>query len=460
MTEHFQQNIDGSLEAVVQNNGLPSNDNGVSEWIDLPKGLADLLTEAKESNERAGIPFFEDYANEGLDSWELFCDSDYFPEQLLSILKEFLLLPRADFQIPIAASYLMLCSPMCHQLPILFSHGLSGSGKSTLGHIACKLHNRRPISAGSTPVAIRNDIQNGRWYEPKAGRSEKGNERPYALVWEDINANELLRQDGMILSILKNGIDRSGTVSIGALGGVNVEFEVFAPKYLSSVHPLYSDYQFRELVRRCIVIEHKPYSLWNENDYSNFYHLRDAEDINKIEFVNWDGLQHAFMNFWRDIERLKEYASLKRSLARIKKHGIQDVYYRPSLDLIATGVICGFWQTKEQGIDHMREYWMWHENNVTDEKSATEKSLLKFINSKTEKVQTQNDQFRQLGMYGCIREVEISPKELRDYILDANIKGELDSGISNKEIVRAMNGLGWKLGLNHAEQMMWCKIKS
>lgn len=424
-----------------------------------PLVLSEVLNTVLGANERAERPDYSKYRDSAKENWQELVDGDNVPEHVISILKQCLLVPKADFQIPIIASYLMLPSALCNMLPILYSHGLTGSGKSTVGNIACAIHKAKPIAAGSTFAFIRNAVNSARWYDVSLGEVV-GNERNGILVWEDISREELIKQDRTILAILKVGIERDGTMGVAAQGGQNNVFKVFLPKYISSIHPLYSDYDFRELIRRLIIVQHKPYRLWKEDDFSNFYKDTEPQDLIKVDDINWEGFNNEYNKYWTKPDVLNTWSVTSKSLKRRKNHGIPDVFYKISRDLITCGLVCEYWADYDEAFAHMREYWDWHMSNIESQVSATQKVLQQFINERTSLIKQRNQEMIEQGNSWAIQPLEVNPKELKAHLIQASANGELDTGISPKEITNAMANLGWQLDSNKRGGSTWIPIRS
>jgi hypothetical protein len=354
----------------------------------------------------------------------------------------------------------MLPSALCNRVPIIFSQGSSGSGKSTLGYILCALHGQVPISAGSTFASIRNTIATVRCWDAKVPLEHVGNEKNAALVWEDIGASDLLANDGNIFALLKNGTERSGTISIAELGGTNKIFKVFCPKAISSIHPLYARYEFRELVRRLIVIQHKPRDMWSGEDFDDANRNSTPDELVDLSDLNWDGFQGAFRDYWEDKDVLQRWSSVSRSLAATKNHGIPGTLYKMSRDLICCAVVTGLLPNKEQALEHFRRYWQWHRDNIEAQASATQKALQRFIDEQTALTREANAKLVGTTMEWAIKPVEIDPTALKRHLETLYASGELDTGIQVKEVNAAMNNLGWELRPNTQKRNTWQLINT
>lgn len=420
--------------------------------------LAAEIAKAKKNEPRKPRKNYASFREDSKETWENVAGEGALYERVGRLISSSILLPRQGFQLPIATAYLMLPSALCNRTPILFSQGASGSGKSTLGFIACAIHNCSPISAGSTFASIRNTIKQARLNDKSIQLEVPGNEKHAALVWEDIKPEDLLANEGNIYSLLKNGVERSGTITIAELGGSNLVFKVFSPKLISSIHPLYAQPQFRELVRRMIVVQHKPSDKWSKDDYDGFNSEVDPLDLIDLSDLDWQGLSTEFNTFWDDDATLKYWVETSRALSRIKNHGMSNPLYKMSRDLICTGLVTGIWSTKTEALRHMAQYWEWHLNSIESQATATQKALAAFIEKRTATLVKQNTDFKEKGLHQYVTPLEIEAKELKLHVDLLKAQGELDTQANTADINMAMNAMGWKLKPNTHRQNSWQPI--
>lgn len=413
-------------------------------------------SEAIAANQRSNIPDYAMFRSAATDDWTELVEGDDFAEYLVSLVPQCVMLPRGDFQLPIVLSYLMLPSALCRHVPILFSHGSPGTGKSELAKLACLIHGIRPIGSNSTPTSLRNAIMSNRFGEPVEGQYYE-REKHAVLAWEDVNPQEMRKHEGALFNLLKLGIDRSATIQIASKDGKNLEFYPFSPKYISSIHPIYAEYDFRELIRRVLVVQHKRFDNWVNSDYSHAYEGMKPHDLIDLETYDWDGLQNEFQKYWSDLGRLEHWVSVQKYLSKKKGHGIEKPLWKISKDIIACGVVCGFWNAEVEAIDHMRDYWQWHKENVESQASALQKVLAAFIESSCSDIEKRNQICRESGALNLIQPLEVNPKELKDYVSRAMGNGDIELGTSYREVNSAMLNLGWKLNLNTQGQSRWMK---
>ena len=409
---------------------------------ELSPQLAKILRE----KERSETPDYSKYRLEAASRWQDAVEGGDFAEYLVDILKKFTLLPRADKQWRIVASYLALPTALCAEItkwdiPILFSHGNSGSGKSDLGKIAAIIHATRPIGSGSSFASMRNEITSSILRDSAVGDTP-GNWRNGALIWEDIDVSMMLRQEGLVLALLKNGISRTGQITIAAEAGTNLSFPVYCPKYISSIHAVYSHYACRELIRRVIVIQHKPFHQWLESDSSEFYGNVDPSDLFKLSDFDWDGFSEEFEDYWRNTINLERFAYHAKHTRLKRKHGIPDIYWNICKHLITVGLVCEFWSSLDEAIKDFKDYFTWHDENVASQTGATQRLLKEYIDSLVESQLKNQEALRKLGAKE-IPPLELNPDEITAFLKQEYARGTLDTNITPRERTMVMNSLDW-----------------
>lgn len=274
------------------------------------------------------IDFSSEREESGIDYHTLINHSDSIPEQFEDLLKQIILLPNPDIQIPVLVSYAFTPSALANNLPIGVCYGSSGSGKSETLKLIAALRNSAINTAASTFASIRNSIENSRWYD-----SDKTFEKNFLLIWDDINENVFLSDD-KLFSLFKSGINRKATITIADKMGVNMEFKPFSPKLCSTVTPFWDNPKLVELKRRVLPFLFKqiPVSLGDNNDpeYDTEFNLLTVEE------VNFSGLNNDYERFWRVKENRTQFNKAKGLLSKIKTHSIPLEVYRLNLDVMAT----------------------------------------------------------------------------------------------------------------------------
>jgi hypothetical protein len=407
----------------------------------------------KEKTERFDWSAHREDDNE---SWREFADGHTVPQWVGSLLNQSVLLPRHDFQSKIVLSYLMLPAALCKLLPILYSHGPSGTGKSYLGKLAYLIHNTSPIGANSTATSIRNYINSTRKFNPSLLCSSRGNERlSYAMIWEDISPEEMARNEGMVFNLLKLGIDRRGQITRANMeGGLDV-FEVFSPKYISSISAIYSQPEFNELIRRLIVIEHKSLKYWKASDYSSITQGVDLSSLIALDEIDFTGFKEEFEQYWMDDDTIARWKSNSAKIRAKRNHGIQNALWQMSKDLICCGLTCDVWESLDEAASHMRTYWEWHEDNVSSQSTSNLKMIKEFVEEQTAPIRESNQEAIDRGLGAFCMPLEINPKALKDHIDGCRANGLLDGRLDDKERSQIMERLGWIIGPGKGGKQVW-----
>ena len=435
--------------------GIQSEEQDDDELTPLLKTLKEQeqKREAQDKVERFDWSVHRDDEQE---NWQEFIDGYTMPEKVKSLLDKSVLLPRHQFQSKIVASYLMLPSALCKLLPILYSHGPSGTGKSYIGKIAYSLHNTSPIGANSTATSIRNYINASRKFNPSEPCSRKGNERLSAvMVWEDISPQEMARNEGMVFNLMKLGIDRKGQISRANMEGGNDVFEVFSPKYISSVSFIAAVPEFNELIRRIIVVEHKHINYWGVEDYDDYSRNFDTADFIALDELDFSGSKLEFDEFWMQPKTLETWKMWQSKIRAKRGHGIPSTLWQISKDLLTCGLTCGYWESLSEAVEHIKQYWAWHEENVSTNSSANIRLIKRYIEEQTAALVETNKEAMESGLEKFCVPIEISPYELKKHIDECRVSGLLDGRLDDRERAQIMEKLGWILGDGKGNRQVW-----
>lgn len=385
------------------------------------------------------------YANE-LEPWDVLWDRNKsLYQNVYSIIKQSVFLPNPQIALPITSVYTLIPSKWAKILPILFCWGEKGSGKSTLATIASLLHGRKTtFSPRDTFASIRNALDKMRWIEP----SLKDFEREGAILcWDNIHI-KTLEIDEKIYQMLLFGYSRNTEkIMIAGSNGDNKEFYVFCPKIISSIEPIHLHPGFEELQRRLLIIQHKQWEKFSYSD-KQFYGDIDIKDKLDLDSISWEGIEKEFNRFWDNIENCKLYAKYRGILTKrgkksftIPEH-IKGEYWTISVDIICTGLVVGAWASIAEAIEHITQYWEWHETHTKLNSSATIQHLRIFIDEEVGSLMRLNEE---LNYSNNSLDITINPARLKDKLAQLQARGELDTSGKMKEIVQVMGQLGWRL---------------
>jgi hypothetical protein len=286
----------------------------------------------------------------------------------------------------------------------------------------------------------------------------EGNEKCGALVWEDINADSLKRYEGKILELLKNGIKSTGVVQMAGEPGKNLTFNVFSPKYISTIHALYSLPEFVELKRRLLIVEHKPIAQWTPTDYSAFYDGMSPSELRSTTDIDWSDLDTEFNDYWCDEDTLTVFDEWMEKLKKAKPRYFTQAYWELSRDLIATGLTCGYWTEVKQAVAHVWDYWTWHINNVESTRGATQKALEQFLNQQIQALEKNNKVALEASRPDLCAPIRVAPQSVLSFLKAQAAQGALDTGITTKDIQAVMNSIGWRLDIAEGNMAYWVRM--
>jgi len=394
------------------------------------------------------------YAEE-LQSWRELWDRDLsLYANVLNLCQQSIALPKQKLQLPIAVVYMLIPSKWAKVLPILFCCGDRGTGKTTIAIIASKLHGQSQLfSAADTFASIRNALDSMRWIDPESKDYEKDG---VILCWDNIHKETLLR-DPKIYQMFLFGYNRnSERILIAGSDGTNREYRVFCPKIISSVQPLHAYYEFEELKRRLLIICHKQYEKLSEQDKAELpldFNISTARI--DLDAVDWTGIEHEFFSFWNNEAICKQYARYRTSITRKGKKDwhlpsvITGEKWTICIDLIATGLSVGAWQTIQEAIDHLAEYFEWIDSISDLFKTNTFYLIQEWLDEKF-RIAKEN---KKVMVKNRIPTPSLSfqTRELKDFLNFKQTEGCVDINLNKKDEVRE---LGWRMA-----GMYWVEIE-
>lgn len=381
---------------------------------------------------------------------EIYDDSLSLAENLLSILQQSIVLPNGRVQRRIAIAYILTPSVLAKVLPILFCWGLPGSGKSLLGYLASVVHGVPVCGSDFTPAALRRLINECKY----TNQEQQEGEKPFLIILDDIDPSIFGLGDAKteLFRMFKYGYDRNTSrVAIAGMGRENVYFDVFVGKIVSSVHAIYSMPGFSEFERRCLVLFHKKFSAFTQQELldegltSSF----DPAQLLDLKGFSWTGFDNKFKETWNDHRRCLEWVHNRRALKSrranyTRERGISPERWTISTDLLATGVTLGIWPNLIAACDDIAAYWQYYDSRFNDSQAAILKILRTFIEEETRAARAVNEALKSAGNDSYIP-LEISPEKLKKRLELHQAKGELDLTPQTKTVVACMFQLGWRL---------------
>ena len=365
--------------------------------------------------------------------------------QVQGLISRVTKLPNPEIQEPILASCMVTPSTMSTISPIVFLYGATGTGKSAIGVLVTKLfRGTSPLMGTATACSIRNEINNQKWLDFPDCNFEK----PYALVWDDIN---LLLFSVEIFTILKCGFSRETSITtIAGQGGVNIRFDTYGPKFISSCQAIWSMPEYVELKRRSLVFHTK--------SMADFKQLPDDLTLFDYESVDFSGLADLFSKFWHDQNNLAEYARVKKSLSQMRGKVKNLQLFKITLDAMTSGVITGIFADELEAINALIRYSEYL-NEFINIKPPSITLLESFLAEQQAKQQKENDQYKELGL--PTKPIAIKPLLVKAYLKQEWELGNLEVNIiSNPFIHDLMTSFGWHTGKLNGETYWIKKVKS
>jgi hypothetical protein len=389
----------------------------------------------------------EIYAGQ-MDSWvDYWDDSLSLHGNVKELLDASVWLPNKKIMSTLASTYILIPTKMSFVVPIMFCWGDKGSGKSTLSLLANSIRGFNQLfSPNDTFASIRNALDTMRWIDPFTKEFER---EGALLAWDNIN-EETLKRDPKIYQLLLYGYNRrTDRVSIASKNGENKEFNVFCPKILSSVEPLHIRTEFSELNRRILIIPHKPFEKFSNEELEDYKDADINADKLDIDSIHWEGVHENFYNFWNNLHHCTTYATWRKQLTKKTKKGFKlpKVYsssrWTICVDLIATGLTLGVWDSPQEAIDFIAEYWQYMDEKYLKISSATLGYLSEFIQDEVGFKVEQNAILEKGGLETI--PIVIPPSKLKERLNYLQSTGALDITPRTKDINNLMWELGWKL---------------
>ncbi|NJN13115.1 MAG: hypothetical protein HC815_36420 [Richelia sp. RM1_1_1] len=382
-----------------------------------------------------------------IDSWR-----DYWNDELglfentHYLLENSIWLPNKTILSTIAATYTLIPTKMSFVVPVLFCWGDKGSGKSTLSLLANSIRGFNQLfSPSDTFASLRNALDGMRWIDSYSKEMEK---EGAILAWDNIN-EETLKREPKIYQLLLYGYNRrTDRVSIANNDGTNKEYNVFCPKIISSVEPLHLKHEFNELHRRLLIIPHKPFEKFSKQDLIAYQDLDINIDKLDLDSISWDGVHENFYKFWNDLGNCTTYATWRNQLTKKTKKSfkipkvISSARWTICIDLICTGLTLGVWDTPQDAVNFIAEYWNYMDGYL-ETGSATQGHLQDFIQDEVGFQLKQNEILENKGLEPI--EIIVQASKLKERLIFLQQTGSLEITPRTKDINNLMWELGWKL---------------
>jgi hypothetical protein len=373
-----------------------------------------------------------------------------YAQNFANIYKKTVAIPDRSIQLPILQCYASIPSTLSHYAPILFLHGREGTGKSLTAMLFVKIHKVKLLAKNTTFAAARNELKRTRWEDSERERMEKN----CCLVFDNINASTLksVGNDQLFSFFLSGYCRASDNMPISKGDGSNIDFRVFSPKVITSVHPLYSDPTLAELGRRMITLKFRHLKKIDPIDLVDF----DPDEMVEPEITDLSCLSDAYWSMWNEEYNCRAFAEFRKELKRQKNFpiasNIETDKWRMCIEMIAAGFVAGAFNSLEEGVEALSNYWQWHHDNVATQVGALQKAIRDYIANEESYVQ----RIKQEAKINI--PLEVNCDKFYSHILTLSRAGIFETRISPELITNAMNLMNFHQ-TNVTSSGNWCWVR-
>jgi hypothetical protein len=236
----------------------------------------------------------------------------------------------------------LLPSSLSYSLPRVMLWGKSRTGKSTASKFIKSvrgLDHNCILGSGTSAPAFRNRIFTQKFGKEAIKSAYKGealsDEQDVVLIVDDIDESKI-KNDPNLFSMVKSGIDRStSNVAIAQQGGGNIEFNVFCLFVFSTIHPLWSFDELKELKGRLLLIEFKHYDELTESE-KKYNYPKPNYEIDRYDFTDFTVYDYWLAEKTEPLIKLMRNKEFKNAIRESKlPSNFQSLYF----SLIAVGTI-------------------------------------------------------------------------------------------------------------------------
>jgi curved DNA-binding protein CbpA len=355
-------------------------------------------------------------------SWrELVSSSGESGQVLSSLFTKTLYLPNQDLQQKFITAALLTPSAIAETLPFLFMFGMEGSGKSLTCKIAAKVWGTTCLGAGSTAVALRNNIKESKWgiYEGVTY------ERNCGISFNDVTLNTF-RKNEMLIPFFKayNREESKLQISSPEKDGSNLTYDIFANKIASSIWPLFAMEEFKEMARRMLT----------------FYCEKAPKGIDLIPLSDIDlfGLDNLMNDTWANDKICEQFS--KMNLRKAFSEADLDINidrFDTVKDVLKAGIVTGVWNDAKEAISDFGKLELF-QNELRLSYGDKLKLILKEY------------------MRGCLenclalsRPQRVTPLEIKNYLNTCWQQGKLDSNPKPREVDNLLRSFGYSYDNKH-----------
>jgi hypothetical protein len=340
-----------------------------------------------------------------VNDWDGELSIDTF-RQLLSKISH---LPHSDIQVPIVLAALLLPSALAGRVPTMHLYGLPGCGKSTLGIFACKIWGSSPVAGSATFATIRRILGS----QASADENGKNIRLHNVLVWEDLSPPHLADENKSNIAKL-SGDPSTSLYKMPKKDTDNefLEIQTHCMKWITSIHPFFSDTRFTEMKRRMLVIQCE----------------KSSNPTVDMQDYNWDGLELLTRTYWivDGATNAKRYIFLRRGIvAALRKSTLSTDRQTLCTDLLTAGMTWGVWESNKLAVQNLVDFY-----RLQDDLSLARESPLKSVLAILLK-----------------NKVAIPAQRVKEEVRGAINNGLIDRLLSG-QLTAEMRLLGWELNVS------------
>lgn len=384
------------------------------------------------------------------ESWRDYWDESSTPyTNSLDILRRAVALPMADIQLPMAIAYAWTNAKWSRVLGIHLAYGPEGSGKSTIAKFARGIRETIAWGEGSTFASIRNYLNEVKYLDDECEMEADG----AALILDNVYSSTFQGADNKLRSLLLSGYKKADDRLIisSGMAGENIQFRTFSTKLISSVDPIHESYELRELKRRLVFTIHQKWEKMSASERPDF----DMSERIDFDDISWKGFfKEQYLKVYGGAESLGQqgkqniaiYAKARQSAKRSKAYPAHFTSERKEicLDILATGVVIGAWETVREGIEKLALYWEFIDSRMAQGADIL-KQHLKPILAVFEAAAASN---------GGVASVPMST--ITQSLNAKHASGEFMDKPRGKDVITAMNQLGFSAGMD-GSKTVWTK---
>lgn len=448
---------------VLESTALPSDD--LKSVITEVNASQSSNSHTNQSASHSHEPSYDwkAFEHESLDNYLNYWDEELsYTQNIEQLVKQCTLLPEQDTLAKIITTYTVTHSVACNWLPMLMLYGQSGTGKSQLNKLIASIRGQRKnIRSGETTsyVGMRNIINQYKWKQPdlmpREVRYARDNEKHMILFLTDIKDSVL--KDEHKFAFYRVSCDRSEQImSVSSdVSGTNADFYTFSQKVLTSASDFFLRSEYKEVLRRMIVIP--TYDLSNYPiDVQEIW----QESAISVDAISWDGIEKRFDTFW-STDRLNEFGKLGRQHGNWKKYakklGFTEHQFTASWDLMRTCYAAEITGSPAETRDLFMAYWEFYKKVITGVSSGLHMVVSGIVQPEIDKHQANCELLKEADFKGEMPKLYIPAKLVKELISNAVKDGALITS-SQESWASAMADLGFKL-VNSSKGMQWEYVK-